>query len=535
MENNLISFNSIKSLCFSKKFKTFHIVLAVCLALLNATLVRGLFSEGSEYMNSDGIYTIIILTLLMVVLVFLAIMIPYVLKKDVEADEDNLKTGTGNKILSIWFASVLYVIAQTGLFLVCDVLSNEFNRSFVDQLLVSFTLCVIVFVWVMICSCIYILAQSVRWYFIGFITLNFAPIIIAQGCYDVYNCNPLVNHANYNPLTFNLFVMSGAALINSIVMLLVVAVIAVVIAILKHKVKKLFHINFDKVSVVYKSVIVFLVSLACGFLISHLGNSSVKITLGFVLSFVIVSLIAAVVFTYLSFRNNKPILHTCINAGTVVVSAALILTLIPARTQKAAYTLPDTQDIESVEIFLDSIETFEIDKHVDECLELHGDLLELFKDHLPDEVDEPYVEPKCVAEMWDNVRITYKLKNGKWFNREYGYLNDPAFDEFYIKLLQSDLYAFSLQNTQMKKPSMRYYGNTNGYCELPESSVKELLSTYCEELQNADTSAFYEDYETIRFNDIDPDEYTDRIIYIPYSFIKTRDLAKTYIDMYSIK
>ena len=184
---------------------------------------------------------------------------------------------------------------------------------------------------------------------------------------------------------------------------------------------------------------------------------------------------------------------------------------------------------------MDSIEEFEVEKHFEDCIDLHGVLLELFEDgYLPDETEYPYKEPECIADLWEDANFRYKLKDGKYFHREYRDLKDSAFDKFYIQLMKSDMYAYSLQKIKPDNPQMRYfyYGDDNGkWCELPESCIVELLNTYCDELKMADKSAFYEDYETIRLTGVY--DYRDRIIYIPLSFTDTRNLAINYINQYA--
>ena len=151
---------------------------------------------------------------------------------------------------------------------------------------------------------------------------------------------------------------------------------------------------------------------------------------------------------------------------------------------------------------------------------------------MPNETEYPYEAPKCIADLWENANFRYKLKDGKSFYREYRDLKDSAFDEFYIRLMKSDMYAYSLKSTKLDNPQMRYYyGDPDGkWCELPESCIEELLKTYCDELKKADKSAFYEGYETIVFNGVYD---LRRVIYIPLSFTDTRNLAITYINQYA--
>ena len=159
----------------------------------------------------------------------------------------------------------------------------------------------------------------------------------------------------------------------------------------------------------------------------------------------------------------------------------------------------------------------------------------MFEDgYLPDETEHPYKEPECIADLWEDANFHYKLKDGKSFHREYRDLKDSAFDEFYIRLMKSDMYAYSLKKTKLDNPQMHYYyGDPDGkWCELPESCVEELLKTYCDELKKADKSAFYEGYETIRLTGVYD---LSRVLYIPLSFTDTRNLAITYINQYTAR
>ncbi len=527
---------TIKQLCFSKKHTPFYIILVLLFIILNLFFVPSLFSSGNDLFDANDTTIILIAFTLIGFLILISVLTPYWLKKKSTEmmDEDEPQPSVWDKIFSLWIPFCFYIIAQMIVLGFCEKISPYFNMSFIVILFNGIALCGLIFVWITICAVLYFVARSVRWYFIGFLVLNFAPIIISQGCYEIYNVSSLVPHKTWNPLNFNLFIVSVATVFNfSTVFLLVTGVIICIFVYLWHRKKNLKTLGLTTFSIIYKILVNFLISLSAAFLLSSHFIGEAQISLNYILCFIVVALSVSIVCGYFAFRRNKPISRIIITTLAVVVSCALILGAIPSSVQKEAYILPDKEEIESVKIFLDSIEEFEVDKHFDDCVYLHKILLELFeKGHLPDETEYPYEAPECIADMWENANFNYKLKDGKSFYREYRDLKDSAFDEFYIQLMKSDMYAYSLKKTKLDNPQMRYYyGDPDGkWCELPESCVEELLKTYCDELKMADKSAFYERYETIVFNGVYD---LGRVIYIPLSFTDTRNLAINYMNQYA--
>lgn len=535
-ESNHKTVNFIESLCLSKNRVPFYIVLGLLFVILNIFSIPSLFSSGNDLFDTNDTPIILIAFTLIAFLVLISIMTPFWLqKKNTQTiNGDDAQPSVCDKIFSLWIPFCFYIIAQMIVLGFCEKISLNFNMSFIVILFNGIALCGLIFVWITICSVLYFVARSVWWYFIGFLVLNFAPIIISQGCYEIYNVTSLVPHKTWNPLNFNLFFVSVATLFNfSIVFLLVTGVIISIFVYLWHQEKNHQTINSIVFSTVYKIIVIFLISLSIAFLIAKPFMIKNQISLNYILCFLVVALSVAILLTVFSFRRNKLLIKMGITVLAVTVSSALILGFIPAQVQNEAYILPDKEEIESVEIFLDSIEEFEVDKHFDDCVYLHKILLELFKKgHLPNETEYPYEAPKCIADLWENANFRYKLKDGKSFYREYRDLKDSAFDEFYIRLMKSDMYAYSLKSTKLDNPQMRYYyGDPDGkWCELPESCIEELLKTYCDELKKADKSAFYEGYETIVFNGVYD---LRRVIYIPLSFTDTRNLAINYMNQYA--
>ncbi len=537
-ESNYKTLNFVKSLCLSKNRVPFYIVLGLLFVILNLFSIPSLFSSGNDLFDANDTPIILIAFTLIAFLILISIITPYWFKKESMAKmvEDEPQPSVWDKIFSLWIPFCFYIIAQMIVLEFCEKISPYFNMSFIVILFNGIALCGLIFVWITICAVLYFVARSVRWYFIGFLVLNFAPIIISQGCYEIYNVSSLIPHKTWNPLSFNLFVVSAATLFNySTIFLLVTGVIIGVFVYLWCRKKNHQTINSIVFSTVYKIIVFFLISLSVAFLIAKPFMLKNQISLSYILCFLIVALSVAILLTVFSFRRNKLLIKMGITVFAVTVSSALILGFIPAQVQNEAYILPDKEEIESVKIFLDSIEEFEVDKHFEDCIDLHRILLELFEEgYLPDETEYPYKEPECIADMWEDANFNYKLKDGKSFYREYRDLKDSAFDEFYIRLMKSDMYAYSLKKTKLDNPQMRYYyGDPDGkWCELPESCIEELLKTYCDELKKADKSAFYEGYETIVFNGVYD---LSRVLYIPLSFTDTRNLAITYINQYTTR
>ncbi len=533
------TFDSVRRICLSKNRIPFYIILALLFVILNIFSVPSLFTSGNDLFDTNDTPIILIVFMLIGFFILISIVTPFWLqKKNTETiDADEPQSSAQLKILSLWVPFCIYIIAQMMVFGICEILSPQFNIPFIAILLSCVALCILIFVWIIICACLYFVVRSIHWYFIGFLALNFAPIIISWGCYKIYNVSPLVLYKSWNPLNFNLFISLAALFGHPIVLLLVLGIIIGIFVYMWRREKNHRTIILTAFSIVYKIIVIFLISLSGAFLLSSHFIGKNQISLNFIFCFLVVALSVAILLTFFTFRRNRLLLRTGITIFAVFVSSALILGVIPAKAQKDAFILPQKEEMESVELFLDSIETFEVDNHFEDCIDLHRVLLELFEEgYLPDKTEYPYKEPECIADLWENVNFYYKLKDGKILHREYRDLKDPAFDEFYIRFLKSDMYAYSLQKTKMENPEMRYfhYGDDMGkWCELPESCVKELLKTYCDELKKADKSAFYEEYETIRLTGVY--DFRDRIIYIPLSFTNTCNLATQYLNMYAAR
>lgn len=547
MKNASASFETFKTmrrLCFSRSRTPLYIALTAIFVLLNLAFISSIISTDGFLFDETDIYYIFWMFAAAGILVLIFIMTPSCLgkqgtepfDKDVAEPSDTayLEASTCMKILSLWIPICFYIIAQTMVFGICRMLYPSFKISLFTDLATCIYLCYLIFVWIMICVCLYFAARSVRSYLFGLAVLNLAPIVIIGGCFEVYNSNVLTPHKNWNPLLLNPFTVFAQMLGKPIFMLLCSMVAAAVFVYIGHREKKGGRSGSPTVLVVYKMIAIILTSLSLAFLLIGFGQS-MQISLKTVIIFFVAGLSSAILISYLTFRESKPFLQTGIIGFTVLISSSLIFGIIPARAQQDAFVLPDKEEIESVRIFLDSMEETDASKHFfDECVDLHELLLDSFREgYLPDEYDPPYKEPECIADVWDTVTIDYKLKDGGTLYRYYRRLNAPAFDAFFIEYLKSDAYAYSLQQTVAAGREIRYflYGeNEHKWCKLPRSCFEVLIMTYCAELKNADSSAFYENYEAVRLIG-----ENNRILYIPLSFTETRELLGDYTDRYAPK
>lgn len=503
--------STVKRLLCNEKRVPFYIFLAVLFVLYNIMGLPALFRSGGDLFDATDRLVLLTLFLLIGFLVLLSLTMPFRFR-NVEGEET---PPFWDRIHSQCIPYCLCVAVQALLVKFC---SSKIHISILEIVIAAVAICALIYGWAFLCGCLYLLGGSVGWYFVGLFTLNIAPITISQGCYDIYNANPIAPHESWNPFNFYVFI-------------LLFGVFAAVFAVLLRKIKKIEKIVMTVFSNLYKIIMIFLVSLSIAFLFCKTSIEKGPVTLGLALAFTGTALVISSALVYFVFRNKKLILRIGVSTLAVVVFSALIFGFIPSSAQNKAFDLPKEEEVESVRIFLDSIETFEVDEHLGDCIAIHEDLLNLFEEgYMPDKTESAYKEPKCIADLWENANFHYQLKNGKSFSREYRRLKDPAFDEIYIKLMQSDMYAYSLKNVDLKKPRIETVGL---YCELSENFVIDFLATYCEELKNADKSAFYERYDPIPF--IGVYGSYKRIIYVPKSFTKTRTLLNEYVNEHKEK
>ncbi len=523
----------IRAFKHSKNNKVFHFGFSAFLVIFNLWLLRGLFSAGSEYMDANSLYAIILVFVLAVIFLVLIFMAPMAFRRNEKGRY--IHKGIAQKILSIWVPLSFYLLIQMVILAVCNLLSPYFDLPIYNVVFTALGLFAVLFLWAAICVIVYYLWQNIGGYILGIAVINLAPSLIVLSCFDIYNSNLLIYGSSENPLSYNIFLISGLlAGVKPIIFLLCFGVVFGIFALLHKKAKNFSKTAVAKLFTPYKIAIILLSSVTIGFIAGRLITGDANPTIKYILTCLISALVFAVFWTWFAFRKNKPIIKTAVVFVATITALSLALFAIPAKSQKDANFLPDYNDVEKVEIFLDSMEDFETDAHFDECVELHGDLLRLLDANPPKECDLAGHNGGRLAERWEDFKVSYHLKNGECVHRSYRDLCDDVYDDFYIKLLQSDFYAHALKQTKMDNPEMRYRsfgGDEMGdWCELPAESVNNLINTYCEELKNAERKAFYEECETIRLTGVYG--YDDRIIYLPYSFTETRAKAQQYIETY---
>ena len=270
---------TIKQLCFSKKHTPFYIILVLLFIILNLFFVPSLFSSGNDLFDANDTTIILIAFTLIGFLILISVLTPYWLKKKSTEmmDEDEPQPSVWDKIFSLWIPFCFYIIAQMLLLGICEKLSAPFNTPYIYILLAGIALCVLIFIWIIICAFLYLVARSVGWYYIGLLALNFAPIVISWGCYEIYNANPLMINESWNPLNFNLFVVSAALFGHPIILLLISGIIISLFIYLLRRNKNHRTINLTIISVVYKIAVIFLVSLSVAFILSNyfIGNKQI--------------------------------------------------------------------------------------------------------------------------------------------------------------------------------------------------------------------------------------------------------------------
>lgn len=442
--------------------------------------------------------------------------------------------GIVDKILSVWVPLSFYTLIQMVIMAVCNLLSPYFDLPIYNIGFDALSLVALLLFWTAICVIVYSIGQTLGWYSLGMLAINIAPCVIVFTCYNIYNSNVLIVGQAENALSFNIFIITGAvAAARPLIFFLSFCLAFSVFVLLHKKAKRFLKTALEKLLTPYKMAVIFVLSVTAGSLAGLLFTYG-KVTSVYMVIFGVCAVALAVLWTYYVFRKNKPLIKTLVAFGVTVTVLSVALFGIPAKSQKDANFLPDYNELEGVSIFLDSIERFDSSEQLQQCVELHGDLLHLLDVNPPKECGIPHDDSGYLVERWDDFAITYNFKNGEQIYRSYRDLCEPVYEDFYIQLLQSDFYLNSLKQTEFDNPQMRYFafgGDEMGdWCELPSESVNNLINTYCEELKTAERASFYEVCEEIVLTGV----YgaSDRVIYIPPSFTKTRELAREYTETY---
>ncbi len=524
-----------RGLGFSKNYLPFYISLSVLFYLINDFCLPVLFISPGGYFGPDGAYSVSLILSAAVIFLAIPIVTPFVFRQKTADNNQGEQRGTGRKFLSLWIPLVCYVLLQQLAVGICDLFSSSLSIPFSELLLAGAVLCTTAFLWTFLCAALSFLSRSVGWYFVGFLVLNLAPLLISSGCYDIYNVQPLVTKMAWSFIPFHLFSFISAILAKPIHLLIVLAAVIGVFIGWRLCKKRPLPIPREKVFLAYRIALIVLISLSLGFYLLDPWISGYQLALGYVFSFIAVAVGAAIALAWLVFLKNKPLLPVGISFVAVALSCVLILGVIPAQSQREAFSLPKPEDVAGVEFRSNGKDCFAADEHMDECLKLHQEFLELCKKHLPEDTRRPEDAPECMADLWEWVGVRYQLKNGQPIYRSYSNLNDPAFDELHLRFLQSQVYEYALKDIQISKDEkvqMKYFcqDREKGIGgRLSQSRAEDLLQTYLEELKLADVSVLREEYETIQLEGIY--ETGDRVIYVPLSFTHTRELAARYTNM----
>jgi len=508
-------------------------------SVLNVLHCPGFFKEPSDLFDANGHFPLVLGLMMILVLILLAVLTPISFRKETGEEEDLSapEIPTWVKFFSILLPLFLNMTVQMLLFGVYNLFSVHFSVSFGAMLLTWLLLCGLIFAWTVFLVFLKLSAGSVFWYYVGFLTVCFAPMFITDACYKFYNANVLLPYADWNPLAFNPFIAVLGAFGSWYLLLFAgVFVFLLIIAIRWMDAKNRLPSGTPTVHTVYHIAVIFLLSLSAGFLAAGVIAGKDILSFGYGFVFVFVTLIASLLMTFFdSKKSKKAFFRIAPTLCFPLLCSVLIVLGIPAFAENRAYVLPEKETVASVGIRLNHGETIEKKENFDEILSLHGKLLGLFeKGILPETSSSSYEEAKCQADLWEDFSITYTLKNGTRVYREYRDLKDPAFDNFFIELVQSETYRSALQRMSVTNPDMRYLyrGGLDVWCELPEDAVRNLVRTYCEELGKAERSVFYEPYDRIRLSGISGTDA--RELYVPTSFAETKKLAKSYLDRYAV-
>ncbi len=510
----------LKRLIFSKKWAVFYVVVGILVALVDASILPDFLGPQGDGFGRDFSYVIFMVLFWAGALLALSTILPVWLGRKASDEEGQPPIPAWIKMLSLWIPLAALSVVQTLIFSFCALVVADFEVLALI-LRVGLASVVMLLAWILLCALVYFAAGSVGWYFLGLLTIHLAPGIIGWGYCAIYNAHPLVNYLDWNFFNSNLFIVVGALCSRPLLMLIVLAVTlgGFVLVMWSPKIR-----DNGWILTVYKWIVIFSAALCAGCLVAARSEG-----LGRALLLTGVTLAVAVGLSILVFPKNKPLLHMGVPIVAAVVCAVLMVTVLPKAVEKEVYSLPDAKKIESVQWTFDSMEGYEVREDFEDCLALHATLLDLFKEgYLPEESDPYGNDSYCIAELWEDVDISYQLKNGERVWRSYRNLKDPAFDDFNIAFLKSDMYRNLLLGMDLGNLKMHYYAESNydWERELPENIMEQLIEIYCDELQEAEESAFYEGYEKMELSV--KDEYEKRTLYIPLSFEKTREFVRRF-------
>lgn len=435
----------LKSLMLGSGRGLLYFLLAVMLVLLNLYFVPGVFFNNSDgWFDEAGIFSIGFVLIDIGCLLGILIYTPRCMRSKVVEEGGERSVSPLLRMFSLWLPFFGCIAFETLVGVVCSFIVGSKSWHFYEVLALGLFTAVLLFFWVVVCVVLYYASGLVRWYVIGLLTLNFAPAIIADG-YSAISAACLMRAGQtINFLRYNVFINQFAFFgrISRILMVAAVIAAAVVgIPLFRRKMKNR-EAFFAKVSSVYRVAVTVVFSVALSlFLTKGLIGTEWGLSATFVINYLLWSIVPAGLISWFGFKKDSRIKYMIIILIIVVIIGLIIVGVLPL-VLKARMMPPSEDKIESCTISISQVGDI---GGKSECAELHGELLELFRQgYYPDRYGSGYKNPECVADHWGSISFSYKLKNGKTEYYSYKNLNDRVFDEYFISLMKSDEYEESL-------------------------------------------------------------------------------------------
>ncbi len=503
-----------------------HPVLYFCLIMV-FVLINLLFDgtllesdSGSWFTTEDSFFILSMLTLA-VLLIILWLSAPFFL-----CAENG--PSIHKRILLLWFPFAIYIALQTLLFIAFTFVSIYFDITALSLITYALIGLTVTFFWTLIVSAIYFVSPTAMWYFLGVVAVFISPIGILHIYNIVFDLPDTLWFLALTPIALPHMVMENPIAVFIIALPVIAIFFVTMWAYNKDKLK----LNSSLIYKIFKTIVTLLVSFSVGLLFAEYYGSNIE---RFILFYSIITVFTLIILGSYAFQKYR-LMSIAIITAIVVGIVSVIILASPIRikkSQRAAVIPPESQDIDYVKITLDGLEDYRLNYSFSSCVDLHNKIIELSKGEYDRNAGQN--DPDCLANVWNEVTFNYTLKNGRTGARNYDNLNDPLFDEFFIEYLRSDVYEVSFDEFFNREETMRIqYVNEEPDSlvrELDKNKVEGIIDTYCDELDSADESAFYEPYETLLIENANGSG--DRNIYIPESFTKTREVIKKYMNQYT--
>ena len=536
--NKTYSNNDIKKISLWSGNGIFLFLLILIMFVLNLNCLPGLF-RSDEFFPPEAIYLLMLTCFMVCVLFGIFLMTPDFLRRN--KTEDGIAVSANLRMFLLWLPIFICLMIQTVIFIVCTLLSQDFEMSVFVILSVGILLGILAYVWIIICSALLYASKLIRWYTAGLFVLNLAPIIIYTGCYQIYKASTFSPSGwSYPALYLNPFWQSLLIFRGTIPMVIffVVGLAGIVgVSILVEK-RIYCKAKMGVVSSVYKATVIILLSIILGIILSLGFLEKTQTSARFILVFLISSVLTALVMSYFTFRKDKSVFRTSIILSVVVVSALLIACGIPVVARRNAYNLPKPEEISSIKLSISEVGSVTLDKYFEECIDLNEKILKLIDEGRSqkkptvsnsDALVEKYSEIKIINSS-NSIRFEYKLNNGEYVHRRYNDLYGVDVEKYFIELYRSGVFAYALRQINSNRVRMSHYSGNDKVsdCTLSAKQAKTVLSTYCTELKKAPDSAFYEDCMYIEFSEAY--EFGPVVIYVPKSFTETLNLVNSHFN-----